>query len=187
MDMVIMYSDGGAHNERGDMHGMGSYAFLTTVDLAQGYVDVYAKYEADTTNNRTEMLAILEGINFISQHSQPIPFIQVYSDSGYVVKGYNDPSYLEKWRFNGWKTSTKKPVINQDLWMRFIQIPLSIGFNLQLIRGHNKDRNPIHAFWNDICDKACTYAMNNLTSHNHLCNLRYYFNSKSFKFIGEVE
>lgn len=186
-EVLILYTDGGAHNESGEMHGIGSYAFLTPVDLSQGYVDVYVKFEADTTNNRTEMLAILEGIKFIDEHSvDPKPFIEVFSDSGYVVKGYNDPAYLDRWKQNGWKTSTKKPVINRDLWVRFLSIPWNIRFNLNLIRGHRKDSNPIHSFWNDICDQACTYTMQNLASRDSLCQLRYDFNSKSIKFIEEV-
>lgn len=168
------------------MHGIGSYAFLAPVDLSQGHVDVYVGFVGDTTNNRTEMLAILNGIKFIDSHSEQTPFIEVFSDSGYVVKGYNDPSYLNKWKQNGWITSTKKPVLNKDLWEQFLAIPWSVRFNLNLIRGHKKDSNPIHAFWNDICDQACTYTMNNLASKDCMCMVRYYFDSKSIEFIEEV-
>ena len=187
-DVVILYTDGGAHNESGDMHGVGAWAFLTPVDLSQGYVDIYSKFEMDTTNNRTEMLAILEGIKFTDDHSiDPKPVIEVFSDSGYVVKGYNDPSYLDKWVKNGWRTSTKKPVLNKDLWERFLAIPWHVKFTLNLIRGHKKDNNPIHSFWNDICDQACTYTMNELASKDGICKLRYHFKGKRIEFIEEVD
>lgn len=182
-DILIMYCDGGAHNESGDMHGIGSYAFLVPTDLSDKYVTVFTRFIVDTTNNRTEMLAILEGISRFGSEDK---VIEVFSDSGYVVKGYNDPSYLDKWIQNGWKTSTKKPVLNRDLWERFISIPWKTRFHLNLIRGHKKDSNPIHSFWNDICDQACTYTMNELSSTDGLCELRYYFNDKRIEFIKEV-
>lgn len=182
-----MYTDGGCHNEGGDMHGIGSYAFLFPTDLSNEYVTVYTRFVADTTNNRTEMLAILDGIDHVDKYyGEPKPIIEIFSDSGYVVKGYTDPSYLDKWVQYGWKTSTKKPVLNRDLWERFLAIPWNIKFHLNLIRGHKKDRNPIHSFWNDICDQACTYTMNELASKDGLCELRYYLKEKRIEFVTEV-
>lgn len=187
-DVLIMYTDGGAHNESGDMHGIGSYAFLFPTDLSNEYVNVYTRFVPNTTNNRTEMLAILDGIVYADEHITNLkPMIEVFSDSGYVVKGYTDPAYLDKWVRNGWKTSTKKPVINRDLWERFLEIPWQIKFTLNLIRGHKKDSNHIHAFWNDICDQACTYTMNELSSIDGLCELRYYFKEKKLEFVKEVK
>lgn len=186
-DVLIMYTDGGAHNESGDMHGIGSYAFLFPTDLSNEYVTVYTKFMSDTTNNRTEMLAILEGIDHVNKYyGEPKPIIEIFSDSGYVVKGYTDPSYLDKWVQYGWKTSTKKPVLNRDLWERFLAISWKTRFHLNLIRGHKKDKNPIHSFWNDICDQACTYTMNELASKDGLCELRYYLKEKRIEFIEEV-
>ena len=187
-NVLILYTDGGAHNENGEMHGVGAYAFLLPSDLSQGYVDVYTKFVADTTNNRTEMLAILEGLDYFN-HNIPgmsSTVFEIFSDSGYVVKGYNDPAYLDKWVQNGWKTSTKKPVLNQDLWQRFITASWHTRFRLNLIRGHRKDSNLIHSFWNDICDQACTYTMNELASRDKMCKLRYYFDTKRIEFIEEV-
>lgn len=186
VDVSFLYTDGGCHNESGEMHGIGSYAFLKPVDLSNEYVEIYTRFVADTTNNRTEMLAILEGINFISKNSDNRHIIEVFTDSGYVVKGYNDPAYLDKWVQNDWKTSTKKPVLNRDLWERFRAIPWEIKFRLNLIRGHKKDNNPIHSFWNDICDQACTYTMENLASKDNMCKLRYYIKEKRIEFVEEV-
>lgn len=110
------------------------------------------------------MLAVLNAISLVDGE-----LLEIYSDSGYVVKGYNDPSYLDKWIANGWKTSTKKPVLNQDLWEQFVSIPWEKKFHLNLIKGHNKDRNPIHAFWNDICDQVCTYTMEHIVDDKIHC------------------
>lgn len=135
------------------MHGIGSWAFLQTVDFSSDYVIVHGGYVDDTTNNRTEMMAVLNAINTLDGA------LEIYSDSGYVVKGYNNPSYLDKWVSNNWKTSTKKPVLNQDLWQKFLEIKWNKVFHLNLIKGHKKDSNPIHAYWNDICDQICTHIM----------------------------
>ena len=60
----ILYTDGGSHNN-GPRKGTGSHAFLEPVDLSNDYVDIYGEYYTDTTNNRTEMLAIINGIRHI--------------------------------------------------------------------------------------------------------------------------
>lgn len=184
--VIMIYTDGGCHNEGGDMKGVGAYAFLQTVDLSQKYVEIYTGLELDTTNNRTEMLAILNAIDRMWFDGYR-GLIEIYSDSGYVVNGYNNPSYLDKWVQNGWKTSTKKPVLNQDLWQRFLNIPWNSKFHLNLIKGHNKDKNPMHAFWNDICDKACTYTMNSVNSTDVVNVLRYYFDTKVITKVGEIK
>lgn len=103
--------------------------------------------------------------------------LEIYSDSGYVVKGYNDPSYLDKWIANGWRTSTKKPVLNQDLWEQFVSLPWSCKFHLNLIKGHKKDSNPVHSFWNDICDQVCTYTMENIRD-NEIHYVKYNLQTK---------
>ena len=181
--VLIIYTDGGCHNESGEMHGIGSYAFLQPVDLSNEYVEIYTKFVSDTTNNRTEMLAILSSIEYFGNEDS---VLEIFTDSGYVVKGYTNPSYLDKWIQNGWKTSTKKPVLNKDLWERFLSIPWDKKFCLNLIKGHKKDSNPIHSFWNDICDQACTYTMNELASTDGLCKLRYYLKEKRIEFVEEI-
>lgn len=175
----IIYTDGGCHNGPSDpLHGIGAWAFIEPTDLSNEYVDVYCGYVSDTTNNRTEMIAVIEGI--LHDRNDPAPFVHVISDSGYIVKGYTDPAYLDKWIMNNWRTSNKAPVMNKDLWEKILDISHNKRFTLEAIRGHKKDKNHIHAFWNDICDKACTYIMENCTVENIKYHLRYDLNSKKF-------
>lgn len=177
---IIMYTDGGCHNN-GDRKGDGSYAFLMKTDNKE-YVDVICEYIKGTTNNRMEMMGAIEGLKYA--HSNRISNISVVSDSGYLVKGYTDPAYLERWMTSGWKTSTNKPVQNVDMWQELMKISWHIGFNFEHIRGHNKDGNKTHAFWNDICDKACTYMINKFMVPGFVLTLRYYFKSKEFKQVS---
>lgn len=178
VDNPIMYTDGGCHNT-GNRKGDGSYAYLFCTDNRE-YVDVYCEFVENTTNNRMEMAAVIEGIKTLPQGSH----VTIVSDSGYLVKGYTDPSYLDRWIANGWKTSTNKPVQNQDMWMELQRLSWHIGFNFIHIRGHNKDKDKTHAFWNNICDMACTYMINEMPNAGFFVTLRYYFKTKKFEPIN---
>jgi ribonuclease HI len=66
--------------------------------------------EAETTNNRMELLAVIEGLKALKRQCN----IRVHTDSQYVQKGISE--WLKDWKRRGWKTSAGKPVKNQDLW-----------------------------------------------------------------------
>lgn len=184
-----IYTDGGCHNN-GDRKGTGSYAFLEPTDLSNEYVIVFGKYFTDTTNNRTEMLAAIEGIKHIKNVSgDDDVLIEVISDSGYLVKGYTDPTYLDSWIKRGWVTSSKTPVMNKDLWEELVKISWHIRFTFKHMRGHGKDRNPLDSFWNDIVDKVCTFIMNDI--ENPECNetyvMLYIFKDKSIVLCDKLD
>ena len=67
-------------------------------------------HEQDTTNNRMELKATIMGLNAVTR-TMPIT---LHTDSRYVMNGVQD--WLPRWKANGWKTASKKPVANQDLW-----------------------------------------------------------------------
>ncbi|WP_339801426.1 ribonuclease HI [uncultured Marinobacter sp.] len=66
--------------------------------------------EADTTNNRMELMAAIEGLRSLKRSCS----VDLYTDSQYVRKGITE--WLAGWKRNGWKTSARKPVKNDDLW-----------------------------------------------------------------------
>lgn len=179
---LIMYTDGGCHNT-GNRKGDGSYAYLFFTDNRE-YVDVYCEFISDTTNNRTEMAAVIEGIKHVIDLSDEYQHLTIVSDSGYLIKGYTDPAYLDRWVTNGWKTSTNKPVQNQDMWKELQRLSWHVGFNFIHIRGHNKDKNLEHAFWNDICDRACTHMINKMPNPGFMVTLRYHFKNRKFEPIS---
>lgn len=170
---VIIYTDGGCHNT-GPRKGDGAWAFVEYQPNTEK-VDVYCGASINTTNNRTEMLAIINGIRHYPEGTK----ILIISDSGYVVKGYNHPSYLDTWLKNGWKTSSGGDVINQDLWLNLIALSYSRGIKFQLIRGHYKDPNPTHALWNSIVDRACTNIIKNNIIDAY-AKFEYRFKTKEF-------
>lgn len=172
----IIYTDGGCHNN-GPRKGDGAWAF---VEYAEDVDDVFVHCGAmmDTTNNRAEMTAIIEGIRHYAEHTQ----LLVISDSGYCVKGYNHPAYLDTWMKNGWLTSSGNPVLNPELWMTILGLTYNHGVKFQLVKGHYKDPNPIHAFWNSIVDRACTHIIKNNILRDRL-TLKYNLKSKKFDIV----
>lgn len=65
---------------------------------------------ADTTNNRMELQAAIEGLRALKRRSK----VHVYTDSRYVHDGIT--GWIQQWKRNGWKTAARKPVRNADLW-----------------------------------------------------------------------
>jgi ribonuclease HI len=66
--------------------------------------------EASTTNNRMELMAAIRGLEALKKASEVV----VYTDSRYVMDGIT--RWLPRWKLNGWRTTHKKPVKNNDLW-----------------------------------------------------------------------
>lgn len=152
---AIIFTDGGCHNT-GPRKGDGAWAFTEYHGDAEVAL-VYAGCMMDTTNNRAEMMAVINGIKHYREHSN----ILIVSDSGYVVKGYNHQSYLDTWSKNGWKTSSGGDVLNVDLWQELLSLSYRYGLKFRLIRGHYKDPDKTCALWNSIVDRSCTTVIKN--------------------------
>jgi ribonuclease HI len=86
--------------------------------------------EANTTNNRMEMLAVINGLEAIKRSSK----VLITTDSQYVLKGIND--WIEGWKARGWKTAAKQPVKNVDLWQRLDSALQGHDVQWQWVKGH---------------------------------------------------
>ena len=86
--------------------------------------------EADTTNNRMEMTAVIEGLAALTQPCK----IVLTSDSTYVLKGIQE--WLPAWKKRNWKTASKKPVKNVDLWQRMEKAAQGHQVEWEWVRGH---------------------------------------------------
>lgn len=74
-------------------------------------------YEKDTTNNRMELMAVIEALKcMLEKHAKDN--VIIHADSNYVLGGVT--TWIHNWEKNGWKTANKKPVLNQDLWQELI-------------------------------------------------------------------
>ena len=86
--------------------------------------------ERETTNNRMELMAVIEGLSLLTKSS----VVELYSDSEYVLKGLGE--WLASWKRRGWKTADKKPVKNVELWQRLDDLAQRHEVRMHWIRGH---------------------------------------------------
>lgn len=86
--------------------------------------------EADTTNNRMELLAAINALEVLERPST----ITIITDSAYVKNGVT--AWIHGWKRNGWKTSAKKPVKNEELWQRLDRAQARHVVNYEWVKGH---------------------------------------------------
>ncbi|MDI3463347.1 MAG: Ribonuclease HI [Nitrospira sp.] len=87
--------------------------------------------EPATTNNRMELLAVIEALQSLTQPTQA----RIYTDSQYVQKGISE--WIHSWKQRGWKTAGKDPVKNEDLWRRLDTLVAKHTLKWHWVRGHN--------------------------------------------------
>lgn len=87
--------------------------------------------DAHTTNNRMELMAAIEGLMALKRSSR----VQLTTDSQYVRQGITQ--WINNWKRNGWKTSQKKPVVNQDLWQRLDEALKDHQVEWHWVKGHS--------------------------------------------------
>ena len=102
--------------------------------------------EPETTNNRMELRAVIEGLATLKAPS----LVDLTSDSQYVLKGLKE--WIKAWKARGWKTADKKPVKNRELWERLDELAAEHEVRYHWIRGHNE-----HAE-NERCDRLAVEA-----------------------------
>lgn len=86
--------------------------------------------EANTTNNRMELLAAIHALEALERPST----ITVVTDSAYVKGGITE--WLRSWKRNNWRTATKKPVKNEDLWRRLDEAATRHQVTWTWVKGH---------------------------------------------------
>ena len=103
-------------------------------------------HEPDTTNNRMELMAAIMGLNAVTR---AIP-IDLHTDSRYVMNGVQE--WMPAWKANGWKTASKKPVANQDLWQQLDEAVSRHHIRWHWVKGHAGDE------LNERCDQLARTA-----------------------------
>ena len=87
--------------------------------------------EAETTNNRMEMTAVVQALHALKQPSEVV----LTTDSQYVRKGITE--WIHNWKKNGWKTSAKKDVKNADLWQQIDTLSATHTIRWEWVKGHS--------------------------------------------------
>ena len=107
-------------------------------------------YQPETTNNRMELFAAIQGLSALKESC----VVNLYSDSSYLVNAF-EKHWIEKWQRNGWKTSTKSPVENQDLWKLLLIHVRKHQVRFIKVKGHSDNQ------YNNRCDEMAVAAINN--------------------------
>ena len=95
--------------------------------------------ERDTTNNRMELMAAIKALEETSE-KEPV---RLHTDSQYVKNGINQ--WIISWKRNGWKTASKKPVKNKDLWQTLDALTQNRNIDWRWVKGHSGDPGNEHA------------------------------------------
>ena len=138
-DIVTIHTDGSCLSNPGPG---GWAAILRWRDNEREIVG----HEQDTTNNRMELKAAIMGLNAVTR---AIPIV-LHTDSRYVMNGVQD--WMPRWKANGWKTSNKKPVANQDLWQMLDEAVSLHQITWHWVKGHAGDE------LNERCDQLARDA-----------------------------
>jgi len=124
---VVIYTDGACKGNPGP----GGWGALLEYD---GRRKELFGGEPHTTNNRMELVAVIRALEALKRESD----VAIYTDSQYVKNGIE--AWIHAWKRNGWKTSDKKPVKNEDLWRELDELATRHRISWHWVRGH--DDNP---------------------------------------------
>ena len=138
---VELYTDGACSGNPGP----GGWAYIIK-DPRAGSVREQSGGVANTTNNRMELISVIEGLSALEQTSR----VELYSDSQYVCNGLSE--WLDKWKAKGWKRGRNEAVKNVDLWQRLDELRRVHDLSCHWIRGHNDHPE------NDRCDQLAVAA-----------------------------
>jgi len=141
--MIEMFTDGACRGNPGP----GGWGVLL---LQDGQEIVLSGAELNTTNNRMELAAAINGLAHVTQASQ----IALTTDSQYVRQGITQ--WIQGWRRNGWRTSSKQPVKNQDLWQALDREAAKHEVSWHWVKGHSGHPG------NERADALANLAIDNL-------------------------
>lgn len=138
---VILYTDGACSGNP----GVGGYGGV----LMYGeHRKEYDGAEAETTNNRMEMCAVIEGLKMLKYPC----IVDVYSDSAYTVNAFLN-GWIYAWQKNGYKKADGKSVLNVELWQELYALTKIHEVTFHKVEGHSDDE------WNNRCDALARGAI----------------------------
>ncbi len=120
---VTHYTDGACRGNPGP----GGWGALLTAD---GHERELFGYERETTNNRMELMAVIQALEALKRPCE----VRVVTDSQYVMKGVTE--WMAAWKRRDWRTADRKPVRNVDLWQRLDRALARHKVDWEWVRGH---------------------------------------------------
>lgn len=113
--------------------------------------------EHDTTNNRMELMAAIQGLNALTRRCH----VDLYTDSRYVMQGITE--WMANWKRRGWKTASKKSVKNQDLWQALDAAVAEHEVTWHWVKGHSGDEG------NERADELANLGIDELPDAEAAC------------------
>ena len=144
MEKVIIYTDGACSGNPGP-GGWGSILMYkkNKKEISGG--------NPNTTNNIMEITAVIEALKLLKHECE----VQVYSDSAYVVNAFNQ-GWIYNWKKNNWKTASKEPVKNKELWEELYGFTKMHKIEFIKVKGHSDNQ------FNNRCDELARNAIKSL-------------------------
>ena len=138
---VIIYTDGACFGNPGP-GGWGA-----VLKFGEHHKEL-SGFEKNTTNQRMELTA---AVNALSALKEPCA-VELYSDSAYLINAF-EQKWLERWQKNGWQNAQKKPVENQDLWRKLLELSARHQIKWVKVKGHSG------LALNERCDELAKQAI----------------------------
>ena len=143
MDRVDIFTDGGCSGNPGP----GGWAYVI---ISEGKVLSYSSGgEEQTTNNKMELTAVIRAIEDSSVMG--VSEMNISTDSQYVKNGIT--TWIINWKKNGWRTASKDPVKNKDLWEKLDELNASNKIRWTWVKGHAGIK------YNEMCDSLVRKEM----------------------------
>ena len=140
-----IFTDGGCRGNPGP----GAWSYIILHDGSRYHA---AAAESATTNNRMELTAVIQALREVGRHPRWKPSaIDLYTDSQYVQLGIS--RWIHSWLRNGWRTATKKPVKNRELWQALHESAGKLRIRWHWLQGHAGHPE------NEACDRMVRAAI----------------------------
>lgn len=148
MKKVKLYSDGACSKNPGP----GGYGAILEY---KGYETEISGGEAETTNNRMELMGIIKGLEALKEPCD----VTIVTDSKYVTDSFNK-GWINSWQKNNWRKKDGKNVLNQDLWQRLLNASKMHKVTFIHVKGHSG-----HPY-NERCDKLAVKEREKFNTEN---------------------
>ena len=144
-----IFTDGGCSGNPGP----GGWAYVIVMKTFQGEKIIARDKgaQANTTNNRMELNAVIAALKLLKTMDGVPRRALVCTDSQYVQKGITE--WIQTWKKNTWRTSDKKPVKNQDLWMELDALRGELSLDWEWVKCHAGNT------YNELCDRMTQEAI----------------------------
>ena len=125
--MIEVYTDGSCLGNP----GKGGWAFLVN---NEGVISSRSGYSIKATNNQMELTAAIKAIEFLVNHKE----MSIYTDSNYLKNGIT--LWVTNWKKNNWKTASKNPVKNKELWERLDKLNYLKKIKWKWVKAHDTNK-----------------------------------------------